>query len=579
MTSGCWRISRGAPSAIFWPWSRTTMRSQMPITTFMSCSTSRTVTPLRRICSMRSMSRRDSAGVSPAAGSSSSRSAGRDASAMAIARWRCSPYESVRASTSRTADIATRSRTSLARSRTAVSSRRCAAVRASADHTRGTRRACSPIITFSRTVRRGKRLVFWNVRVTPSRAIRCGGRPVSGRPRNLTRPPLGGRKPVIRLKQVVFPAPLGPIKPAIVPSSTEKLTSLTAVRPPNRTVRASTSSSDTVRPALTRASPESPQPFRHDDDRSHEERAEDHEPRPLGHPQVLGHEREDEGTEDRSRDAALAAHDDHADDGHRVVEGERGRINEVDVPRVNTARRAREDHPDHEGDQLEAERRDPRRCRQLLVLANGEKGVAYGGVEKPSSHENCHADQHQHQVVVPELGMNAERTQADMRNVRQSHWSPRDRGPVQHDQAQDLSEAKGDDGEVGALEPQRERADEESEDARNDRGQQQIDGERHAEVPREERGRVGSDAEERRVTERELAQIAEHKIESERHQDEEAGHNQHVTMIRSRQEQGQRARRRRRAYARGRPRRGHRAQAPRPNSPCGLYSSTTIRIT
>src|SRR5712691_3867684 len=515
------------------------MRSQMPITTFMSCSTSRTVTPLRRIRSMSSMSRRDSAGVSPAAGSSSSRSAGRDASAMAMARWRCSPYESVRASISRTADIATRSRTLLARSRTAVSSRCCAAVRARAGQTRGTRRACWPIITFSRTVRRGKRLVFWTVRASPPRAIRWGGRPVSGRPRNLTRPPLGGRKPVIRLKQVVIPAPLGPIKPAIVPSSTEKLTSLTAVRPPNRTVRASTSSRDTAHPALTRASPESPQPLWHEDDRGHEERAEDHEARPLRHPQVFGHEREDEGAEDRSRDTALTAHDDHADDGHRVVKGERSRIDEVDVPRINAARRAREDHADHEGDELETERRNPRCCRQLLVLANGEKGVAHSGGEEPSSHENRHADQHQYHVVVPELGMNAERAQAEMRNVRQPHRSPRDRGPVEHDEAQDLREAKGDDGKVGALEPQRRRADEDSEEAGDDRGQQQINGERHAEVPREERGRVGADAEERRVTERELPEIAEHEVESERHQDEEARQDQHVAVIRSRQEQGQ----------------------------------------
>src|SRR5918996_904899 len=50
----------------------------MLITTFMSCSTSSTVTPPPRTCWMSPIRRRASAGVSPAAGSSSSNSTGRD---------------------------------------------------------------------------------------------------------------------------------------------------------------------------------------------------------------------------------------------------------------------------------------------------------------------------------------------------------------------------------------------------------------------------------------------------------------------------------------------------------------------
>src|SRR6185369_5766766 len=42
--------------------------------------------------------------------------------------------------------------------------------------------------------------------------------------------------PVIRLKSVLLPAPFGPIKAWIEPSSTFRLTSLTATRPPNRIV-------------------------------------------------------------------------------------------------------------------------------------------------------------------------------------------------------------------------------------------------------------------------------------------------------------------------------------------------------
>src|SRR6478752_3636920 len=45
--------------------------------------------------------------------------------------------------------------------------------------------------------------------------------------------------PVMTLKQVVLPAPLGPIRPRISPSSMWKLTSSRAVSPPNRRVTAS----------------------------------------------------------------------------------------------------------------------------------------------------------------------------------------------------------------------------------------------------------------------------------------------------------------------------------------------------
>src|SRR5687767_5625640 len=47
--------------------------------------------------------------------------------------------------------------------------------------------------------------------------------------------------PVTALKQVVLPAPLGPIRPRISPSSMWKVTSSSAVSPPNLRVSASIS--------------------------------------------------------------------------------------------------------------------------------------------------------------------------------------------------------------------------------------------------------------------------------------------------------------------------------------------------
>ena len=82
-------------------------------------------------------------------------------------------------------------------------------------------------------------------------ACRAAG-PRAARPRRSA-----GRRPVIALKQVVLPAPFGPIRPRISPRWMSKVTSSSAVRPPNLTVRSSTSSS-----VLAHRRPRSPGPGR-----------------------------------------------------------------------------------------------------------------------------------------------------------------------------------------------------------------------------------------------------------------------------------------------------------------------------
>src|SRR5258708_14613798 len=61
----------------------------------------------------------------------------------------------------------------------------------------------------------------------------------TSRPSTKAEPLLSGRTPVSILMTVVFPLPLGPRKPKISPFSTRKLTSLTAVKVPNRLTRCS----------------------------------------------------------------------------------------------------------------------------------------------------------------------------------------------------------------------------------------------------------------------------------------------------------------------------------------------------
>ncbi len=61
--------------------------------------------------------------------------------------------------------------------------------------------------------------------------------PVILRPLNRMVPLLGGRNAVSRLKQVVLPAPFGPISAWMVPARTLSDTSSTATKPPNSRVK------------------------------------------------------------------------------------------------------------------------------------------------------------------------------------------------------------------------------------------------------------------------------------------------------------------------------------------------------
>ena len=65
--------------------------------------------------------------------------------------------------------------------------------------------------TFSSTVRCGKTAEIWNERTIPRRATSAGCMAVMSSPLKTIRPLVGLRNLVSRLKQVVLPAPFGPI--------------------------------------------------------------------------------------------------------------------------------------------------------------------------------------------------------------------------------------------------------------------------------------------------------------------------------------------------------------------------------
>src|SRR2546428_259202 len=109
--------------------------------------------------------------------------------------------------------------------------------------------------TFSNTVSFGKMLVRWNERPMPRRQTSCGASPVMSRPFRTTVPASGRRSPVTRLKNVVLPAPFGPMIAAIWPRATPSVTPATAWKPSNALRTLCTSSTQCPRqPAADDAS-------------------------------------------------------------------------------------------------------------------------------------------------------------------------------------------------------------------------------------------------------------------------------------------------------------------------------------
>ena len=78
----------------------------------------------------------------------------------------------------------------------------------------------------------GNVAVIWKVRPTPSRQISRGAWPVVSSPSSVIRPLSGIFWPLSMSKQVLLPAPFGPISARISPAFSAKETPRTACTPP-----------------------------------------------------------------------------------------------------------------------------------------------------------------------------------------------------------------------------------------------------------------------------------------------------------------------------------------------------------
>src|SRR5262249_31424291 len=186
-------------------------------------------------------------------------------------------------------------------------------------------------------------------------------------PSKTIEPRVGRRKPLRRLKQVVFPAPLGPISPTISPLSTLSSTSLTAAKPPKSRVspwvsRSATRSGRRAR-RRNRGGPPRPElgdfPRQCDEAAGQEQDRQQHrdeeEDRLIGaSAEGLGQQRQEDRAHDRADEAATPADVVVDEDVRRHQETELRRKQEPDEVGVERSGRPGEEAAQHERQQLVA---------------------------------------------------------------------------------------------------------------------------------------------------------------------------------------------------------------------------------
>src|SRR4051794_29312743 len=190
-------------------------------------------------------------------------------------------------------------------------------------------------------------------------------------PSKTIRPASGRYTPLIRLNTVDLPAPLGPMRPRISPSSTLNVRLETASRPPKRLLSAVTSSTAliealgsfehlaTTREALVQPSQQAARREQHDRE---QKRSGDYE---LKVRKRFRREEEpaqllvEKGAERRSNHGAVAAQHQHHDRLDRLGEVERAvRLDDTALEEIKTASNRREEGRDAVDERLVAPRID-----------------------------------------------------------------------------------------------------------------------------------------------------------------------------------------------------------------------------
>src|SRR2546422_126554 len=362
------------------------IHSQRRMTTSMSCSIRKIVSPSFRRFSMTSRIWRARVGFTPATGSSRGTSFGFAMIARASSRSFFWPPERFFAYSSRRRVSPTIARTSSARRTISRSAFRMSKGRRTRSMRVSPGDGGAATIRFSSTVMFRSSLGIWKVLTRPRRTIAYGGSPSIRSPSNHTSPPSAAWSPAMTLKRLDFPAPFGPISPVIVWRRTDREHPSTARIPPNFFETSFTSRIVSAMGSVLRlwdvlflrndslgAEEDEQHEKESNDDVVHVVQPEREDLRRGGHVHagLLGaptEEREHVRAQDDPARVAAAAEDDHDERVER-----QGRDEDVrhDVPQVRGLQGPREAHDrasQAEGGELEAERVLPEGLGRLLVL-------------------------------------------------------------------------------------------------------------------------------------------------------------------------------------------------------------------
>ena len=329
------------------------------------------------------------------------------------------------------------------------------------------------------------------------------------------RPVVGSVSPARQLKKVDLPAPFGPIRPMISPSSIVRSAPATARRLPKVFETFSRAKQHRSPPEFRRdAVPHLVQPARleardHHDDAAIEDVGE--AGAAAAEPGVGGglQRDQDDGADQRAVQRAGAAErrDDHH--LHRDQDAEPAlRIDEAGLDRVERARDRREGRAQHQRIELGAPHRHAERARGALARLDGAQIVAEArALDRPGDEQQDH-EHAEEDVVVRKLA--AERQVVPAASDRRALQADRgaDEIPGADHEADQLGDRDGRHAEIVALQAEGRHADDDREHEAHHDADRHADQRRQLPLVIDQQRQIGADAEEHAVADRDLPRIA-----------------------------------------------------------------------
>src|SRR5215471_9025608 len=238
----------------------------------------------------------------------------------------------------------------------------------------------------------------------------AGCLPVTSTPRKRTLPAEGRNVPLITLKSVVFPAPLGPMKPQIWRSGTSMLTSFKAATPPKYFVSPWTSRIFTASPEkIKQLAQQSYQAIRLQEDNDDQQcsiqqkmdlRKFDCEP--------FLHDTKNCSAQHRSPDGSNPANHREQQDRNSCGKGENASgasagINIDVVTGMQSSGNSRQGGGDRVCPQLERIGVHSKVRSRFLVLLDGPERQAKSALCNPGGDGHCHGQDHQRLIIMLRL--------------------------------------------------------------------------------------------------------------------------------------------------------------------------------